>query len=100
MEVRRGGEAGLRAGVYPDRGKEALDAVVCSVLVEKEQDVEVRVEPVSPVGDFEGADRSLDAQELTELLASPAGRGSPPGIADLFQEHGQIIAQAVRHGQG
>ncbi|MNT79762.1 hypothetical protein D3C72_2191380 [compost metagenome] len=50
--------------------------------------MQVRVEPVLAVGDFQGADGALDAQQLAKLLPGPTRGGSPPGVADLFQERG------------
>ena len=60
----------------------------------------MRVEAIFAIGDFQGANGSPDAQELAEVLAGSAGGGSPPGVADLRQERGQIIAQPMGDGEG
>ncbi|MND93726.1 hypothetical protein D3C80_859190 [compost metagenome] len=52
------------------------------------------------MGDFQGANGALDAQQLANVLACPAGGGAPPCVANLLQERGQVVADAVRHGEG
>lgn len=99
MGVRGAWEAGLDASVLPERGKQPLDATVGGVLFQEQENVQVRVEPVLPVGDFQGANGALDAQELTELVACAGAGSATPCVADLIQENRQLVAKTVGHGE-
>ena len=82
--------------IYGDTTYAQLVEVIEKTAHELQQDVQVRVEPVLAVGDFQSANGALDAQELAEVLPCPAGGGASPGVTDLHQERGQIIAETVR----
>ncbi|MOA23975.1 hypothetical protein D3C78_1446290 [compost metagenome] len=77
--VRGDRQASQPAGVLPQRGEGSVHAGVRPGLVQEQKDVQVRVEAVGSIGDLEGPDGALQAQQLAQLLTDPALRGALPG---------------------